>query len=84
MLDGKNSHKSLVHIFDLNCFESMLHTIVFQASVLSFFISVAEVFLKNSLVSVVLFFTDSAPSFRSFANLNLAFSLQKLLGNQEK
>ena len=35
--------------------------IIFQAYVLSFFIWVAEVFIKTSLLSVVLFFTDSAP-----------------------
>src|ERR1041385_1165839 len=59
-LDGKISLKSPDHLFDLNFFDSVLHTIYFRASVLSFFIRVAEVPLKNSLLPAVLFFTDSA------------------------
>src|SRR3954466_642094 len=34
----KNLNKSPDHLFDLNCFDSMIHTIVFQASVQSFLI----------------------------------------------
>ena len=49
--------------FDLNVFDSMLHTISFQASVQSFFIWVAEVPQKNSPFSAVLFFSASAPFF---------------------
>ena len=37
-LMGKNWNKSPDHLFDLNFFESMLHTITFQTSVQSFFI----------------------------------------------
>src|ERR1041385_3339392 len=59
-LDGKTSLKSPDHLFYLNFFDSVLHTIEFRASVLSFLIRVAEVPLKNSLLPVVLFFTDSA------------------------
>src|SRR3954463_16129071 len=63
LLDGKIHDKSPDHLFDLNCFESMLHTIVFQASVQSFLISVAEVPLKNYFLCVILFFSASAPVF---------------------
>src|SRR4051812_28433280 len=61
LLDGKIRDKSPDHIFDLNCFDSMLHTIIFQASVLSYLIGVAEVFLENSFLSAILFFLDFAP-----------------------
>ena len=37
LLDGKIHHKSPDHLFDLNFFDSMLYTISFLASVLSFF-----------------------------------------------
>ena len=63
LLDGKNSHKSQYHLFDLNCFDSMPHTITFQASVQSFLIWVAEVPRKNSFLSAVLFFSASATFF---------------------
>ena len=59
--DKKIRDKSPDHLFDLNFFDSMFHTIVFQESVLSFLIWVAEVPRKNSFLSVVLFFPDSAP-----------------------
>ena len=36
--DGKIHDKSPDHLFDLNFFDNMLHTIMFQASVLSFLI----------------------------------------------
>ena len=48
------------HLFDLNCFDSMLYTIVFLASILSFLIWVAEVPRKNYLLPAILFFLDSA------------------------
>src|SRR3954466_15852436 len=35
LLDGKILNKSPDHLFGLNCFYNMLHTIVFQASVKS-------------------------------------------------
>ena len=41
----KKHHKSPDHLFNLNCFDSMLHTIIFQAYVLSFLIWVAKVFI---------------------------------------
>src|SRR3954466_4561512 len=63
LLDGKIHDKSPDHLFDLNCFDSMIHTIIFQASVQSFLIGVAEVPRKNSLLSAVLFFSASAPVF---------------------
>ena len=76
LLDGKIPHKSPDHIFDLNFFDSMPHTIGFRASVMSFLIWVAEVFLKNSLLSDVLFFTDSA--------LFYLFSVAKTFGQSIK
>ena len=60
LLDGKIRHKSPDHLFYLNFFDSMLYTIVFLASVLSFLIWVAEVPRKNYLLSAGLFFTGSA------------------------
>jgi len=60
LLDGKIHHKSPDHLFDLNFFDSMLYTIDFLASVLSFFIWVVEVPRKNYLLSAGLFFTGSA------------------------
>lgn len=56
----KIRQKSLDHLFDLNVFDSMLYIIDFMASVLSFFIWVAEVPRINYLLPIVLFFTDSA------------------------
>jgi hypothetical protein len=85
-LDRKIRIKSPDHLFDLNFFDSMLHTIEFRASVLSFLIRVAEVPLKK-------FFTTCCSVFHrfchvlsllNFANLKLAFSLQKLFGTLEK
>ena len=63
LLDGKIQDKSTDHLFDLNFFDSMLHTIIFHASVLSFLIWVAEVPRKNSFLSVVLFFSAFVPVF---------------------
>ena len=61
VLDGKIRDKSPDHIFDLNLFDSMLHTIFFQAYVLSFLIWVAEVPRKYYFLYVVLFFSASVP-----------------------
>ena len=58
-LDRKIRIKSPDHLFGLNFFDSVLYIIVFRASVLSFFIRVAEVPRKNHLLPAVLFFTDS-------------------------
>ena len=58
-LDRKIRIKSPDHLFGLNFFESVLYTIVFRASVLSFLIRVAEVPRKNHLLPAVLFFTNS-------------------------
>ena len=63
LLDGKNSHKSSDHLFDLNCFDSMIHTIIFQSSVMSFLIWVAEVPRNNSFLSAILYFSTSVPVF---------------------
>src|SRR3954467_11167236 len=63
LLDGKILNKSPDHLFDLNFFDSMIHTIVFQASVQSFLISVAEVPRKNFPFSAILFFSASVPVF---------------------
>src|SRR4051812_37515476 len=85
LLDVKIRKKSPVHIFDLNCFDSMVHTIVLQASVLSVLISVAEVLRKNYLLSYVLFFTDSV-LFYLFAVLQPLsfFFFARTLGIEEK
>src|SRR3954466_11345372 len=53
----------MLHKFVFKFFDSILHKIVFQASVQSFLISVAEVPRKNSPFSAVLFFSASAPVF---------------------
>ena len=58
-LDRKIRIKSPDHLFGLNFFDSVLYIIVFRASVLSFFIWVAEVPRTNQLLPAVLFFTDS-------------------------
>ena len=63
LLDGKNHYKSPDHLFDLNCFDSMILTITFQATVQSFLIWVIEVPRKNSFLSVVLFFSAFVPVF---------------------
>ena len=60
LLDRKIPHKSPDHIFDLNLCDSILYTINFLVSVLSFFIWVSEVPQQNSLLPVVLFFTYSS------------------------
>src|SRR4051812_46536552 len=80
LLDRKNRNKSPVHLFELNCLHSMLYTIVKLSYVLSFFICVAEAPPKNYLLPAVLFFTYSSMFCLSltFANLKIAFSLQKL------
>ena len=64
LLDGKIPHKSPDHLFYLNFFDSMLYIISFLASVLSFFIWIAEIFPKNSLLSAGMFFIDSALFYR--------------------
>src|SRR3954467_4098756 len=51
--------KSPDRLFGLNFFHSVLYIIVFQASVLSFLIGVAEVPRKHHLLPAGLFFTDS-------------------------
>src|SRR3954471_18839224 len=63
LLDGKIHDKSPDHLFNLNCFDSIINTIVFQDYVQSFLILGAEVPLKNSFLSAVLFFSASAPVF---------------------
>src|ERR1041385_5110699 len=79
--DGKNHKKIPVHIFELKFLHSMLYTIVKLSYVLSFLILVAEVPLKNSLLPVVLFFTDSATFCLSllFQTLSLLFLCKNLL-----
>src|SRR3954464_7021978 len=59
LLDRQILNKLPDHLFGLNYFDSILHTIVFQASLQSFLILVAEVPQKNSPFSAVLFFSAS-------------------------
>ena len=73
LLDRKIHDKSPDHLFDLNFFDSMLHTIVFQASVLSFLIWVAEVPRKISFLSIVLFFSASVPVYLFVVLQSLSF-----------
>src|ERR1041385_3601971 len=84
--DGKNQNKSPVHLFELNFLHNVIYTITKLSYVLSFFIRVAEVPLKK-------FFTTCCSVFHrfchvlsllTFANLRLAFSVQKPFGNLEK
>ena len=81
LLDGKIHHKSPDHLFDLNFFDSMLYTIVFLASVLSFLIWVAEVPQKNYLLPAGLYFTGSATFciFFVLQTLSLLFLCKNLL-----
>src|SRR3954471_13319739 len=72
LLDGKIRGKSPDHVFDLNYFESMLHTVIFQASVLSFFLSCRSAPKKFfSLCCSVFLSLCPCLSFHSFANLKL-------------
>ena len=73
--------KSPDHLFGLNFFYSVLYIIVFQASVLSFLIGVAEVPRKNHLLPAVLFFTDSVLFCLFFVlqTLSLLFLCKNLL-----
>ena len=85
-LDGKISLKSQDHLFDLNCFDSVLYTICFPASVFSFFdLSYRSTPKKlfTTCCSVFHRFCHVLPLL-TFANLKLAFYLQKLFGNLEK
>ena len=81
LLDGKIHHKSPDHLFDLNVFDSMLYTIGFLPSVLSFLIWVAEVPRKNYLLSAGLFFPDSATFcfFSVLQTLSLLFLCKNFL-----
>src|SRR4051812_46239374 len=79
LLDGKIRDKSRDSLFYLIYFDSMLHTIIFQAFVLT---SASKKFF--SLCCYVFLSFCPRFSFRGFANLKLSFSLQKLLGRQEK
>ena len=81
LLDGKIRHKSPDHPFDLNFFDSMLYTIVFLSSVLSFLIWVAEVPRKNYLLSAGLFLPDSATFcfFSVLQTLSLLFLCKNFL-----
>ena len=83
LLDEKIRDKSPDHIFDLNVY-GMLHTIIFQSSVLSFF-DLSYRSASNFFLSAVLFFSASVPVylFAVLQTLSLIF-LQKLLGRQEK
>ena len=80
-LDRKIRIKSPDHLFDLNVFDSVLYTIVFRASVLSFLIWVAEVPRKNYLLPAGLFFTDSVLFCLFFVlqTLSLLFLCKNLL-----
>ena len=80
-LDRKIRIKSPDHLFDLNFFDSMLYTIGFRASVLSFLIWVAEVPRKNYLLPAGLFFTNSVLFCLFFVlqTLSLLFLCKNLL-----
>ena len=80
-LDRKIRIKSPDHLFGLNFFDSVLFIIFFRASVLSFFIRVAEVPRKNHLLPAGLFFTDSVLFCLSFIlqTLSLLFLCKNLL-----
>src|ERR1041385_1081506 len=84
--DGKNKNKSPVHLFELNFLHSVLYTIMELSYVLSFFYLSCRSAPKK-------FFTTCCSVFHrfchvlsllTFANLKLAFSLQKPFGNLEK
>src|SRR3954469_2234441 len=76
LLDGKIRDKSPDHLFDLNFFNSILHTIVFQASVLSYFDLSCRSAYKKFFSLCCHVFLSFCPcfSFSSFANLKLSFS----------
>ena len=80
-LDRKIRIKSPDHLFGLNFFDSVLYTIIFRESVLSFLIGVAEVPRKNHLLPAVLFFTDSVLFclFLILQTLSLLFLCKNLL-----
>src|SRR6187399_2752462 len=80
-LDRTIRIKSPNHLFGLNFFDSVLYTIGFRASVLSFFIRVAEVPRKNHLLPAGLFFTDSVLFclFFILQTLSLLFLCKNLL-----
>src|SRR4051812_25593226 len=95
LLDGKIHHQSPGHLFDLNIFDSMLYTIRFLASVLSFLFEMQKYpekivyYLRCRSTQKKLFTTFWSVfhkffhvfPFLRFANLKLAFPLQKLFGN---
>ena len=85
-LDRKIRIKSPDHLFGLNFFHSVLYTIVFRASVLSFFDWSCRSAPKKSFTTCCSVFHRFCPvlPFPHFANLELAFSLQKPFGNLEK
>ena len=78
--------KSPDHHFGLNFFHSVLYTIVFQASVLSFLIGVAEVPRNNHLLPAGLFFTDSVLFCLFFVlrAFSLLFSCKNFMAIQRK
>ena len=85
-LDRKNRIKSPDHLFGLNFSDSVLYTIGFRASVLSFFDLSCRSAPKKSFTTGQSVFHRFCPvlPFLHFANLELAFSLQKPFGNLEK
>src|ERR1041385_6959589 len=85
-LDIQIRIKSPDHLFDMNFFDSMLYTIVKISYVLSFSdLSCRSAPKKFSTTCCSVFhrFCYILPLF-TFANLKLAFSLQKLFGTLEK
>src|ERR1041385_3150629 len=84
--DGQNQIKSPVHIFELNFLHSVLYTITELSYVLSFLDLSCRSTPKKlfaTCCSVFHRFCDVL-SLLTFANLKLAFSLQKPFGNLEK
>ena len=84
--DGKNHRKIPVYLFELNFLHRVLYTITELSYVLSFFIWVAEVPLKKFFTTCYSVFHRFCHvlSLLTFANLKLAFSLQKPCWNLEK
>src|SRR3954463_41247 len=81
LLDGKIHDKSPDHHFDLNLFESMIHTINFQEYVQSFFALSCRSASKKFFSLCCSIFLSFCPCFyfRSFANLKLAFLWKNFL-----
>src|SRR4051812_42308498 len=85
LLDGKIRDESTDHLFDLNFLTVCSIQLSFRHLSEFFYLSCRSTSKKffSLCCSIFLSFCPCF-SFRSFANLKLAYSLQKLLGRQEK